>query len=341
MGRNISLFSGYHSQENSITNYCGLVLKLLCEENPKSFEEVLLTLSPDSNLNVGPVFEQQKKQLHNIPDLAITQNSFSIFFETKLEGWSFDVDQIERHIKGIHPDSDTKILFLLANFEETDNLENVFRDSIDKAKIKDIILQPISFEEFLNAVERVKASESFNKVMVSFREFLEREGHLPSWKYLLNVVNCSGTLEEVIKHNVYMCPNTMGVRSHQRSKYFGPYKNKCVSKIFEIRANVVIEKGLGEGEIKFNNSGENANYLIEEAKNKIKLIEWRIDENKSTDLQVFLLDNGFDTNFVKDSKGGLFGTKKYFYDIAKNPNSENSEQLAKNLMDKKWSSFGG
>jgi hypothetical protein len=62
MGREISLFSDYHTQENSLTNYCGLILKLLYEENPKGFEEVLVTLiSDDINITVGPTFSQQQK----------------------------------------------------------------------------------------------------------------------------------------------------------------------------------------------------------------------------------------------------------------------------------------
>ncbi len=82
MGRPISLFTDFRNGENSVTNYCGLIMKVLYEESPKSFEEVLVSLlSSRTNLTVGPTFTQQTKQKKSIPDLAITQRSFSVFLK--------------------------------------------------------------------------------------------------------------------------------------------------------------------------------------------------------------------------------------------------------------------
>jgi hypothetical protein len=90
MSRPISLFADYHGGENSVTNYCGLIMKILYEESPKSFEEVLVSLlASDTKLTVGPNFSQQTRQKRTIPDLAITQRSFSVFFETKLTDWFY------------------------------------------------------------------------------------------------------------------------------------------------------------------------------------------------------------------------------------------------------------
>ncbi len=335
MSREISLFSDYHNKENTVTNYCGLIMKLLYEENPKSFEEVLASLlMNDANLTVGPIFSQQTKKVKSIPDLAITQKSFSIFFETKLSDWFYS-DQIERHMKGFNPNTDVNILFLLSNFE-TDDLENRFEKEIETAKSQEIILQPISFEDFLGALENIRSSEYFKNLLEEFKIYLDRNGHLPKWKYLLDVVNCSGTMNEVRK-DVYMCPDQGGAYSHRRAKYFGPYKSKEVGTIYEIRAIVIIEKNLGDGKIKWNNTGEENKTLINDAKEKIQPWEWRINENKETDLQVFLLHNGFTTQFIKDTSGGMQQSKKYFWDIAKKVNAENSEQLASNLKNRKWS----
>ena len=267
MGREISLFADYHQKENSLTNYCGLLMKMLYEDSPRKFEELLATLlKTDTNIIVGPTFTQQTKTVKSIPDLAITQKSFSVFFETKTTDWFYE-DQINRHIAGFNQTADDKILFLLSNFEY-DNLEEQFAKEINEAKKHKIILQPLTFEDFVGSLEQVCNSEYLKNLLDEFKLYLDRNGRLPKWKYLLDVVSCSGTLKE-IEQGVYMCPDTGGAYSHRRAKYFGPYSSKKVADIFEINAIVVIEKNLGEAKIKWKNKNIKDETLIEQAKQKI------------------------------------------------------------------------
>jgi len=333
MSREISIFSDYHQKENSLTNYCGLLMKLLYEDDPKSFEELLTTLiETDTNIFVGPNFTQQTKKEKSIPDLAITQKSFSVFFETKTTDWFYQ-DQIERHINGFNSNTETKILFLLSNFD-SNNLEERFKDEIEKAKNKNVIVQPITFEDFVGSIEKVCSSEYLIKLLDEFKLYLDRNGHLPKWKYLLDVVNCKGTLNE-IQEGVYMCPDTGGAYSHRRAKYFGPYANKKISEIWEIKAIVVVDKDFSEIKVKWNNTTKKEKELKEQAEEKVRNWQYRIDENKSVLLQVFLLENKSETNFIKDTSGGMQQSKKYFWDIATDCN--NSEELANKLTNKNWS----
>lgn len=335
MGREISLFADYHQKENSLTNYCGLLMKMLYEDSPRKFEELLATLlKTDTNIIVGPTFTQQTKTVKSIPDLAITQKSFSVFFETKTTDWFYE-DQINRHIAGFNQTADDKILFLLSNFEN-DNLEEQFDKEIKEAKKHKIILQPLTFEDFVGSLEQVCNSEYLRNLLDEFKLYLDRNGRLPKWKYLLDVVSCSGTLAE-IEEGVYMCPDTGGAYSHRRAKYFGPYSSKKVADIFEINAIVVIEKNLGEAKIKWKNKNIKDEILIEQARQKLQNWQWRIDENKSVPLQVFLLDNRQETNFVKETSGGMLQSKKYFWDIA--TDCKNSQELAEKLRDKNWGDY--
>lgn len=335
MGREISLFADYHQKENSLTNYCGLLMKMLYEDSPRKFEELLATLlKTDTNIIVGPTFTQQTKTVKSIPDLAITQKSFSVFFETKTTDWFYE-DQINRHIAGFNQTADDKILFLLSNFEN-DNLEEQFAKEIKEAKKHKIILQPLTFEDFVGSLEEVCNSEYLRSLLDEFKLYLDRNGRLPKWKYLLDVVSCSGTLAEIEK-GVYMCPDTGGAYSHRRAKYFGPYSSKKVADIFEINAIVVIEKNLGEAKIKWKNKDIKDETLIEQARQKLQNWQWRIDENKSVPLQVFLLDNKQETNFVKETSGGMLQSKKYFWDIA--TDCKNSQELAEKLRDKNWGDY--
>lgn len=332
MGREISLFADYHQKENSLTNYCGLLMKMLYEESPRKFEELLAALlKTDTNILVGPTFTQQTKTVKSIPDLAITQKSFSVFFETKTTDWFYE-EQINRHIAGFNQTADDKILFLLSNFE-SDNLEEQFQKEIAEAKKHKIMLQPLSFEDLVGSLEQVCNTEYLKNLLDEFKIYLDRNGRLPKWKYLLDVVNCSGTLEE-IKQGVYMCPDTGGAYSHRRAKFFGAYALKKVADLFEISAIVVVEKDMGEVKIKWKNEAIKDDILIEQAKEKLQTWQSRIDENKSVALQVFLLSNRAETNFIKETSGGMLQSKKYFWDIG--IDCKTSQELADKLRDKKW-----
>jgi hypothetical protein len=331
MSKEISLFSDYHTKENSLTNHCGLILKLLYEENPKSFEELISSLT-STNFIINPVFEQQVKKESSVPDLVIEQKSFSIFFETKRYDW-FHENQIVRHLEGFKKNVDYNILFLLSNFEN-DNLEEKFQEHIKLANSLDIILVPISFEELVDTLESVESSDIFKKFLSEFRNYLDRNNYFPSWKYLFEIVNCASTIHEVHEQNVFMCPNTGGIYSHKKAKYFGGYKWKNVKFIHEIKAVVVVEKNYENIYIQWNNTNEQESELIEEAKYKISLWSNRIEEIKNNGLQVFLLDNPHEVNFRKTSKGGLYGNKKYFWDLAKELNANNSKELAEGIMRK-------
>lgn len=334
MGREISLFANYRQEENTLTNYCGLLMKLLYENSPNQFEEFLSTIiSPENSVVIGPSFNQQKKEKNSIPDLAVSQNSFTIFFETKLTNWHYE-EQINNHIKGFDNSGD-KILFLLSNFD-SDPTEQ-FKDVINAAEADGIIIKPISFEEFIGSLEEVCNTEYLENLLDEFKIYLDRNEHLPKWKYMLDVVNCGESLKEVLSESVYMCPDTGGAYSHRRAKYFGPYKNKAVKSIFEIKAIISIEPNIDEPKVKWKNVVENDDALISQAIKKFKESKKRVEANKAMAYQVFLLHKKIETNFVKETSGGMYQSKKYFWDIASD--CKNSEELAKKLQDKEWGEF--
>lgn len=335
MSREISLFNDYQKKENSVTNYCGLIMKLVYEESPKGFEELIATLiQNDADVPVGPIFSQQVKMEESVPDLAITQKSFAIFFENKLTDWFYS-DQIGRHISGFSSSTTTKVLFLLSNFE-TDELQERFKGEIEKARAKDIIIQPISYEDFVGALDNVANTEYLRKMLEEFKLYLDKNGLLPKWKYLLDVVNCSGTLHE-IRNLSYMCPDKRGAYSHRRAKYFGPYSQKSVANVYEIDALVSIGRSLSEGIVKWKNRKISNDELVRLAKSKIEKWDYRIEENREVPLQVFLLRGGEETNFYKDSPGGMQQSKLYFWGIAEGVNS--SRELALKLQGLRWEDF--
>ena len=334
MSKIISLFNDYHIKENILSNHCGVILKILYEESPKSFEEVISLLT-FQDFSISPSFHQQVKKEENIPDIVIEQKSFTIFFETKTFDWFYN-NQIERHLNGFKKATSYNILFLLSNFD-VDNPKEKFEIQIKEAKEKyGIILSPISFEQLLGVLEAVETSDNFKRYLNEFRDFLERNDYLPTWKYMLDIVNCASTIDEVHNHDIYMCPDTGGKYKHSRALFFGGYKSKNVKYIHEIKALVVIEQGGENGYVTWKNFNIDDKILIDEAKKKINLFDYRKDEIKERNLQVFLLQNPYEVNFRKSSTGGLYSSKKYLRNIGREFNAKTSKELVDKLKGQTW-----
>lgn len=334
MGRPISLFSDYKQSENRVTNYCGLILKLLYQENPGAFETVINNLCGGNGIKVNPVFEQQEKKESSVPDLCIEQPSFKIYFETKLSDWFYS-GQLKEHIQSLGKESaSTKILFLLTDEFDTDIDERI-QECRELGQSEKIEISSITFMQFLRAINNIRplTGSSFQASVKEFGDYLEEQNLLSSWQYRLDVVNCGGTRDEV-ERGIYACPDVGGQRHHKRSKYFGAYFGKKVNWIAEIRAIVSVKKGRKNAELKWNNGKEDRDKLINEAIEKLTACQpRRIQESDETDLQVFLLGDKFEVDYRKVSPGGMFSSKRYF-DF---PEIQSIEELRERLdKDKTW-----
>ncbi len=340
----ISLFNKYHGKENTITNYCGLMLKILYQNSPSNFEKCLTSLiDSDKSIFVEPSFTQQtnisqnKNKENSIADLRIKQTEFELIFEVKTTDWFYD-EQFDKYIANLEDSiiKTNKVIFALTNEFIDDSKLNLARE---KAKSKGIILQSITFQEFLSQLKINKVNDEYYlRFLEEFEEFLENENLLPAWKTTLDIVNCASSINEA-KMGLYLCPDTKGAYSHKRTKYFAPYKNKKIESIFEIDAVLIMnyDKEIVIERIKYNNSDYPFQKLKTKAIELIKKLPHRIDELKKYPLQIFLLSNEAHTEFIKDSNGGLFGSKKYFHNIAKDVS--NSKELATKLQGKVWSEF--
>ncbi|MGN1052555.1 MAG: hypothetical protein ACI4SH_04105, partial [Candidatus Scatosoma sp.] len=292
MGKSISFFNPYSKEENQVTNYCGLMLKILYKESPEAFEKIIndFISNTGKSFECLPDFSQQKKKPGSIPDLCFSQKSFEIYFETKKTDW-FHNDQIEKHIDGfdLEKRADTCILFLLTKEFNSDEESNY---SVDYALKKGVILQKITFKDFLNALKSLiveneyNLSKYFREYLEEFEEYLSNNEFLNDWQNLLDVINCRGTREEIEK-GYYLCPNTK-TYSHRRAKFFGAYWDKNVNYISEIRANVIVTNG--EYSIAWKNTNETDVEIIAIAKDKISnCSDWRKEELENNEMQLFLL----------------------------------------------------
>ena len=335
MSKPISLFSGYSQKENRITNYVLLMLRLLYEENPRYLSEVLGNFLPeDISSAIGVSFNQQVKKVSSVPDGIISQKAFTVYVEAKNHDWFYD-SQLENHLEGLNLEGDgAKVLVVLARFEA--DLESRFESITSKMKDKygaDMHFAAVSYEDFINALNSkdLRLPKTLQDHVAEIEYFFNEQNLLPKWKGLLDVVNCTGSIENVLDHGVYLCPTQGGAYSHQRCKYFGAYRRKVVSHIAEIRAIVDVDHN-NTSAINWANSQENSQQLLDEATHIASQL-WPGRESA----RVFLLGQRYETNFTKDSQGGMQQSKLYF-DVS-SLNAEDAAELADKLMDRTWSDF--
>jgi len=332
MGKPISLFSGYSQRENRTTNYCLLVLKLLYEENPRYLAEVFSTLlGEEIGDHVGVTFRQQEKKNSSVPDGLIVQKSLTIFIETKNFDWFYD-EQLERHLAGLEQSSPgLKILIALGSFEDGDNSRFAQIEAFCKEKYcGEIRFAALTFEDFIGALQLPHLPKTLVDTVSELRAYLDEEGLLPSWRERLDVVNCASSYEDILASNVYLCPAGGGAYSHARCAFFGMYRNKCVERISGILAVVDVESELSVM-IKWKNDHTHEDQIL---KNKaIESVRQRWSDDSPA--RVFLLGELFETEFIKDSRGGMMGSKQYF----KVAGVQTAQELANALKGKTWSNF--
>ncbi len=334
MGKEISLFSGYNVSENRTTNYCLLMLKSLYDENPRFLGELLSSLiSEDTGDLVGVRFRQQEKKKESIPDGLISQRAFTVYVETKNRDWFYD-DQLEKHLDALDREAlGKKILIALGNFDATnEEREQRFSKIISVCNTtykQSIFFIAITFEELIDEIESLQGlSKNLFDMIAEFRRYLSEQGLLSSWKNLLDVVNCSGSFQEVVDGNVYFCPALGGHYSHLRCKYFGAYRNKKVERVALVEGVVDLESQ-EIAIVRWKNSGESNSDLIQKAVRKQNQFRKGIYPTR-----IFLLGPLIETQFIKSTSGGLFGSKRYF-DIS-HLDAKNDRDLAQKLNGKNW-----
>jgi len=331
MGRPVSLFSGYNQRENRTTNYCLLLLKMLYEENPKFFAQVLGALAgEDFGTRIGVRFQQQEGKALSTPDGLISQQALSIYIETKESDW-FDDDQLAKHLEALHGEAPGLKLLLALSAEFNSEPDQRFQavQALCHERYKNSILfKAVTFEDLIQALQLDHMPKNLADAVGEFRGYLDEQNLLRSWERWLDVVNCATIPEDLLVHGVYMCPATGGPYTHGRCRYLGMYRNKRVERIAEIEAVVDVESD-DKATIKWRNAPGTTNQFVARAQEKARV---RPEERP---LRVFILGPLHETDFRKDSPGGMQSSKQYF-PIA-SLNAKSAAELADALRGKAWS----
>ena len=307
-GRDITLFSGYEQKENRTTNYAILLLRMLYLESPSFLDEALAELTAGhTEGRVGVQFRQQERRASSVPDAVIFQEPLTLFVETKNTDWFTD-DQLERHLGELSAEPGLKVLIALANFDglAADRFDAVQATCAERYGDA-IAFAPVTFAQFVRAVRRPGLPKRLADAVDEFESYLDEADLLPRWPARLDVCNCGRSFWEQSELGVYVCPATGGHYSHQKSRYFGAYKDKAVRLVGEIEAVVDVRP---DGSAAFYHA--NAQLAPEAAFERARGLLASSGRDPEIAWRVFLLGPLHETHFAKGTPGGMMGSKQYF-----------------------------
>ena len=289
-------FPRYSQRENIVTNNTLLLMSRLHDHSRLKFGRFLAALADDDNIaeHLQLRFSQQRPTAESVVDGFIAQSSFKIIVETKLDATDFTADQLRRHTDAFDNENH-QVLMLLSptlplselGFQPRHHPHRVLRTT---------------FEEVLSSARACLSDhdEEMLAVVEDFRGFCSEENLLPRDSFQMFAPPCGQSFVYNRMFRLYYCPSDWNRRP---SDYLGIYADKAVRLIGKVSKTPVFRDGepdceLSECEL------SRVNGAIESALNKLG---WDIQSNH----RFFLCDEMVETDFRKDSSGGIRG-HRYF-----------------------------
>jgi hypothetical protein len=173
--------------EKSPRNFCILVMELLYyHKDPDSIMILLIALlKAQPDFSVIPHFLQKtipnpdreednpiEPKVH--PHAMVRQDPFGVYMEDFSEEW-LDEEKVKSKLKEFDETNGKKIIFLLSKYEEK-NYKEKFQKVKEVAQEEDIILEPVSYQDFLLALEEVGHSEIMKDIYRGTKKHFEKNG---------------------------------------------------------------------------------------------------------------------------------------------------------------------
>ena len=332
MGK-ISYFQRYSQRENHVTNNTLLVMRHFYHVSPQKISDVFSRLCDDNDLSlsVGLQFKQQIRSSNSVPDALISQAPLEIYFETK-RGGQLDVSQIERHFKSISRNTINQAQKILFGLTKVRIDESVKRKLVDRARVKNITFVPIIFADIVRSLREVcePHETSLSEILSDYENYLESEKLLQTGQ-ILSAFPVGRTFDKNVKHRLYFEPSDRP--SKQGSSFIGLYRKKRIEQIASFDT-VVVGSDLNEDFL--SEKGELSDEKWERIRRAIEDYPDLVDREH----RYYLFDNLYCTNFVKHSKGGMIGYRKFHLSKLLNDHASkkqySAQEVAKLLKDKNW-----
>ena len=329
----IHYFQRYHQKENVETANTMLLLNRLYTYSPNKFYRLIKNFLPQ-NAEIEMELELQKKTKNSVPDAAISQPSFKIVVETKLNG-NFDIPQLIGHLDAFENEK-YKVLLTLDPKPMKEQIRNKLQNVLYKYNEDNntnISHFNTTFEEILKNIEAIIDERDYDMqdILQDYSEYCYSEGLIPdSWKRMR--VQLAGTTLDINKKlNLYYDSID---RSFSEHDYLGLYNQKSVRAVGKITAIILNKFENGEW-IYVPEKGT----LTDDIKNKI--VEAREDAKKygydMTNSRYFVVDEFYETDFKKETPYAPMGSRMFdLTEVLGTDKLPSTKDLADQLRKKTW-----
>lgn len=301
----IHYFQRYHGKENVVTNNTMLMLSRLYNYSPDKFYSMLNDLVFGTEETPEVIFSLQETGKSSVPDAIISQKSFKIVVETKLQN-QFSLEQLKNHLQSFGKE-DLKVLLTLDPYPMKQEIKDKFASSLAEYNRKEkhnlgtaIKHCNLTFEALVAAMEDVIDERDMEMISVlnDFHRYCFEESLiLDEYKWMRAIV-AGTTIQDNLDLNLYYDKASRGFTGHG---YIGLYNQKTIKAIGKLTKTVTaVAKG---GEIEFvvetgPSLSPDEKKRIEEA---IKRSESYGYDLKNEPHRYFLVDKFFPMSFKKTS----------------------------------------
>lgn len=347
-------FQRYHSQENVHTANVVLLLSRIYHHHPSAFFHFISAelLEGESDLEIS--FRLQQKTGRSVPDALIAQPSIKLIVETKV-GTSFNKPQLQGHVEAFN-DEDHRVLITVSvsslSRSDLEMVKSVVRNANEQdanrppQRVKSIRHVHLRFRDLVDLLEPYLPAHDpeMTAMFADFKEYCLTSGLIENSHRLMRAVPTGNSFAICRRYKLYYAPSSRGYAAHG---FIGFYTSKAVRAVGDV--SKVVEVQLSpSGDLEFASTepvDAEERSRIEDAIVAARDIGDPTVENAPYNF--FFVKTLVEVNFVKKSKGGLWGTKMFdLYEMMKAdkggrpPNEPLSiMSVAALLNDRTWEEF--
>ncbi|WP_346795901.1 hypothetical protein R5M92_10605 [Halomonas sp. Bachu 37] len=237
----ITYFQRYSSVENTVTNNTLQLFARIYAYSPKRAAAFLSELT-GVDLDIGVSINQQVRGTDSVPDGSISQPSFKVLVEAKVDSGRND-DQLLRHARGFG-DEAQKILLLLSK-KHSPTVERRLAERI-ASEMPGVVFKSVTYEDVCRHAQSLFQAYEYDikEIVDDYVEYCNDVGLFDQSPYLMRIVPCGQSYELNETYGIYFQPVSRGYTPH---RYVGIYRNKRVSALWEVES--VFDVSVSEGAI--------------------------------------------------------------------------------------------
>ncbi len=339
----VHYFQRYHQKENVATANTILLLSRFYSYSVSKFYNFISTYFFDETFLPELVITTQEKHSVGVLDATISQEGFKVIIETKIND-GFGDDQLLKYLE-CYGDANNKLLITLAPKLMKQSKLEVFDKKLDdfnkrnlseNKSYKKILHLNTTFGLLADAIADQLNDNDYEMrdIVEDYLGFCKDAKLLPdydSWKYL-KAVPAGATIDFNKENNLYYHPSSRNFGPHD---YIGLYYQKSIRLIGVICAIIRAVK-VEDNIVYHNDMGE---LTMQRKDTIIKAMEESLTRGydiSTEEHSYFFVENFYDTDFKKDSSGGLRGSRIFDLTEFFTGDIPSTEEMAVLLSNKTW-----